>query len=186
MMWLYYMIIVPAVWIVLTGLIFWLWYVIHKKAGEKWGYTIAAVFTLIILAWLFASVWYGGGRKFYYDAEVRRLCAIDGGVKVYETVTLPADRFDTYGNVNVYSIRSAKPTDEYYYEKENEALKTGNPSVNRITTQIIRRSDGKVLGESIRYSRGGGDLPLPSQPSAFSCPAILDLNLETSIFRKEI
>ena len=27
------------------------------------------------------------------DAEVKRLCAIDGGIKVYETVRLPAERF---------------------------------------------------------------------------------------------
>ena len=36
------------------------------------------------------------------DDEVRRLCAIDGGIKVYETVTLPADRFDKYGQINFY------------------------------------------------------------------------------------
>ncbi len=39
------------------------------------------------------------------DAEVRRLCAIDGGVKVYETVKLPPDKFDKWGMVNFY-----KPT----------------------------------------------------------------------------
>ena len=30
------------------------------------------------------------------DDEISRLCAIDGGVKVYEIVTLPADKFNKW------------------------------------------------------------------------------------------
>ena len=33
------------------------------------------------------------------DAEVKRLCAIDGGIKVYEKVKLPANKFDQYGRI---------------------------------------------------------------------------------------
>ncbi|MBP9101513.1 MAG: hypothetical protein KBF68_09110 [Nitrosomonas sp.] len=32
-------------------------------------------------------------EKARLDREVKRLCAIDGGIKVYETVKLPAERF---------------------------------------------------------------------------------------------
>jgi hypothetical protein len=46
---------------------------------------------VIIIAWFGASFWYGGGRKLVYDAVVLSLCAKDGGVKVYETVELPAE-----------------------------------------------------------------------------------------------
>jgi hypothetical protein len=35
------------------------------------------------------------------DSEVRRLCAIDGGIKVYERVVLPAARFDQWGNASI-------------------------------------------------------------------------------------
>ena len=73
----------------------------RQGAGQN-RRTVDIVFAVFALAWLSISFWYGGGRKFYYDAEVRRLCAIDGGVKVYETVKLPADKFNQWGQVNFY------------------------------------------------------------------------------------
>ncbi|GIX28412.1 MAG: hypothetical protein KatS3mg123_2293 [Burkholderiales bacterium] len=39
------------------------------------------------------------------DAEVRRLCAIDGGIRVYEQVKLPADGFDRWGMPKMYQER---------------------------------------------------------------------------------
>ncbi|MDY0014282.1 MAG: hypothetical protein RBS40_15515 [Rhodocyclaceae bacterium] len=117
------------------------------------------------------------------DAEVKRLCAIDGGIKVYETVKLPAEKFDQYGNVRIPS--KAKSTDEYYYDSETIYLREGDPTVTRMVTRIVRRSDGKVLGESIRYARGGGDLPGPWHPSSFICPSPTEKPyLEPSIFLK--
>ncbi len=119
------------------------------------------------------------------DAEVKRLCAIDGGIKVYETVKLPAERFDKYGNIGVRNRVNAK-TDEYFFESEEKYLRQGDPSLVRNVTRIIRRSDSKVLGESIRYGRGGGDIPGPWHPSTFDCPQIKDAEgkLELSIFTK--
>jgi hypothetical protein len=35
------------------------------------------------------------------DAEAQRLCAIDGGVKVYETVVLPPEKFNELGQALV-------------------------------------------------------------------------------------
>lgn len=117
------------------------------------------------------------------DAEVKRLCAIDGGIKVYETVTLPAGRFDNYGNIGVRNIQNADPRDEYYFRSDDVYMRSGNPALIRTVTQIVRRSDGKVLGESIRYGRGGGDIPGPWHSSTFDCPSIKDLRLEASIFK---
>ncbi|WP_418647613.1 hypothetical protein ACNQFN_22385 [Thauera butanivorans] len=128
------------------------------------------------------------GRKAYWDAKVREMCAKDGGVKVYETVKLPADRFDQYGNVGIPNRRYARPTDDYFYELETEYLRSGDPSLVRHVGRIFRRSDNKILGESIRYGRGGGDLPGPWHPSSFSCPEISPATdkLESSIFQKGI
>jgi len=36
------------------------------------------------------------------DAEVKRLCAIDGGVKLYETVKLPPEKFNQWGQIKFY------------------------------------------------------------------------------------
>ena len=122
--------------------------------------------------------------KLELDAEVKRLCAIDGGIKVYETVRLPKEKFDKYGNVKIPSKATAKPTDEYFYESEDIYLVSGDPHMLKMITKIIRRPDGKLLGESIRYGRGGGDIPGPWHPSSFICPEISKdaLSLESSIF----
>lgn len=128
----------------------------------------------------------GGPSKSDLDDEVRRLCAIDGGVKVYETVKLPAEKFDRWGNVRIPSKETATPSDEYIYESETAILQPGNPQMIRTSYRIIRRSDGKVMGTSIRYGRGGGDIPGPWHPSSFLCPEISRNipSIESSVFIK--
>jgi len=141
--------------------------------------------TAVGLVWFGLLFWYGGGRKYYYDWQVEKLCAKDGGVKVYETVRLPAERFDKYGNVHIPDKKDAKPEDEYYYVSETKYLREGSPKVIRMHTQIIRRNDGNVIGESVRYGRGGGDLPGPWHPSSFTCPSPTEKPyLEPSVFIK--
>lgn len=120
------------------------------------------------------------------DAEVLRLCARDGGVKVYEKVKLPAEKFDTFGVAQVPSKDKAKPEDDYFFERDVQYLKKGNPELWRSQHRLIRRKDGKVLGESVRYSRRGGDMPGPWHESSFSCPDIGEqLGIERLVFQKE-
>ena len=141
---------------------------------------------MLLFGWLFVPVYLLYGRTALLDAEVRELCAKDGGVKVYETVRLPAERFDKWGNVRIPSKRDAALADEYYYEIDTTYFRTGNPEVWRSRYWVTRRSDGKVLGESIRYARRGGDIPGPWHPSSFGCPeATTQPSIEKSIFMKE-
>lgn len=106
------------------------------------------------------------------DAEVKRLCAIDGGIKVYETVKLPADKFNEYGQINFYHPTQGENTlgPEYLFKQETTYYRQGNPEMSRSHYQVIRRSDNKLLGETILYGRGGGDLPGPWHDSSFRCP----------------
>jgi hypothetical protein len=105
---------------------------------------------------------------------VKRLCAIDGGIKVYETVKLPAEKFDKRWNfINFY-----KPTEdenalgpEYLFKRNQHYYRQGNPEMSRIHYQIFRRSNGKLLGETVLYGRGGGDIPGPWHDSSFTCPS---------------
>ena len=120
------------------------------------------------------------------DAEARRLCAHDGGVKVYEKVILPAKNFDKFGAASIPSKEKAKPEDDYYYERHVQYLQRGNPELLRSQHLLIRRKDGKVLGESVRYTRRGGDMPGPWHESSFSCPEIgAQHPLERLVFQKE-
>jgi len=121
------------------------------------------------------------------DNEVKRLCAIDGGIKVYETVKLPADKFNEWGQVNFYRPTQGENAlgPEYVFVSEIHYYRKGNPQMARYDIKVIRRSDGKLLGESISYGRGGGDLPSPSYGSSFHCPKEYgDIPLLTKIFNQ--
>ncbi|MBU1236747.1 MAG: hypothetical protein KJ634_12120 [Gammaproteobacteria bacterium] len=126
-----------------------------------------------------------GCEKARLDEQVRELCAKDGGIKVYEIVTLPEEKFDSTGNVRIPFKQHAGPSDEYFIETETVVLREGDPSLVRMSARVVRRSDEKVLGESIYYGRGGGDLPGPWHPSSFTCPNPAEKPyLEPSIFKK--
>lgn len=110
------------------------------------------------------------GVKAYYDRQVREMCAKDGGVRVFETVQLPRDRFDQLGQIRIPSKQDIKPNDEYYDEWRVQHYREGNPSIRRDHFLIYRRSEAKLLGEAISYARIGGDLPGPWHESSFRCP----------------
>lgn len=127
------------------------------------------------------------------DAEVKRLCAIDGGIKVYETVKLPASEFDPWGMPKMYQQRVENKAayqhdgtrtvmesflgSDYIVRSEVNVYRGGEPDyeagvsrMGRNYYQVIRRNDGVVLGEAVSYSRRGGDIPGPWHPSSYRCP----------------
>ena len=141
---------------------------------------------LLILALTVLSACNGStSTKASLDVEVRRLCAIDGGVKVYETVKLPADKFNKWGQIDFWipGKDMAESRDQYYYERTVQYIRQGNPEISRSQHSVFRQEDGKLLGVSVRYARGGGDFLGPWHDSTFICP---DPNttpgLEASIF----
>lgn len=138
------------------------------------------------IAVLFAPMLVSNGVKYYYDAQVRELCAKDGGVRVYETVRLSAEKYDELKRVNFIlpDKSQAKLTDEYYDEIDRHYYHQKNPEVSRRQYRIVRRSDQKILGELVFYGRGGGDLPGPWHGSSFTCPDPTQVHFESAIFVK--
>lgn len=127
----------------------------------------------------------GGCEKARLDEQVRELCAKDGGIKVYETVTLPAKRFDDYGVVRIPKKEEAGVDDDYFYTAEKQYLLQGNPELWRLHFQVVRISDSKLLGESTTYARRGGDMPGPWHESSFGCERHADISdLKKQIFVK--
>lgn len=111
-----------------------------------------------------------GPSKSELDAEVRRLCAIDGGYFVHSKIVLPSEKFD---QLDVGSIRArahARATDEYFYETSIEFILKGNPELSKSKTRFFRKSDGLNFATLTVYSRVGGDLWGPWQESSFACP----------------
>ena len=104
-----------------------------------------------------------GCEKWRLDAQVKELCAKDGGIKVYETVKLPAAKFDKFSQVNFYRPTQGENAlgPEYVLKTETHYYRSGNPEMWRDKYQIFQRSDGRLLGEAVNYSRRGGDLPGP-------------------------
>ena len=154
----------------------------------------------IILLLFVSSIVYATffSEKARLDREVDRLCAIDGGIRVYETVQLPSDKFNKWGEINFY-----KPTQkiedtlgpEYIYQWNMHYYKKGDPvsqgaqeiAMRRDHIKIIRGIDMKLLGEFVKYHRAGGDLPGPWMPSSYHCPGVLEANegiLMSEIFIK--
>ena len=130
----------------------------------------------LLLFPLFASC-----AKYALDAEVDRLCAIDGGVKVYETVMLPPEKFNEWGQINFYQPIKGENAlgPEYLYRSEDHYYRKGNPSMVRYHHQVFRRSDGTLLGETTSYGRGGGEWA----PSSYNCPPT-SKSSEQALFKK--
>lgn len=118
------------------------------------------------------------------DREVDRLCAIDGGVKVFETVEVSQEVYADFlrdPGRRLELIFGAN----YHLKSSTEFLVNGNPSLHRHVGYVIRRTDNKVLGQVISYARVGGDLPGLSHPSSYGCPPLRELNLEHQVFVKK-
>lgn len=124
---------------------------------------------------MIASLLISGCEKYQLDEQVRELCAKDGGIKVYETVTLPPDMFDKRGQPNFYQPTQGEAAlgPEYLMKRETYYYLNGEyekPAMWQDHYQIYRVSDKSLLGESVRYARRGGDIPGPWHPSSFGCP----------------
>lgn len=143
---------------------------------------------------LFFILWQGvpAFNKWRADKLVDELCAKDGGVKVYETVTLPKERFNEWGRIDISFKSYMKSNDEYYSVNEGSDIQ-GNSNSDNIATlsvfkhrfSIYRASDHKLLGESITYARRGGDFfGHWWMPSVHSCPSGKVINLDEQIFLK--
>ena len=123
---------------------------------------------------------------------MEELCRKDGGVKVYETVTLPASEFET-----IWTYVTTAKSDADYYGPAYRAVSTrevlvgknakpgtGEGRLSRLYWAIYRRSDNHLLGEQVEYRRDAGDLfTFGFQPSSASCPHV-DRGVARSIFVK--
>jgi hypothetical protein len=137
------------------------------------------LFALLICALLVSGC---ERAKTKLDREVDRLCAIDGGVKIYETVTLSAENFGPNGEVfPQYQHLTSKGGGygpDFIGRSERKILIQGDPKVVRSVVQIIRKRDNKTLGESTNYSREGGDFYSLSPPSVYDCKQYIESKVQ--------
>lgn len=143
-----------------------------------------------------------GCEKYALDRQMAELCKKDGGLEVYETVTLPRSAFDATGRVirqrftdqskpftsfsivtgGVYSITNVE-TKIVGDEVGTGFVKKGR--LLRFEDTVQRISDKKVLGTQVSYGRTGGEVSL-GHPSSNHCPRPrISPDLESTIFKKE-
>ncbi|MCC7461358.1 MAG: hypothetical protein IT480_02730 [Gammaproteobacteria bacterium] len=145
---------------------------------------IAIVLTVVLLA---------GCERYWLDRKMEELCAKDGGVKVYETVTLSPAEYDA---VYRYKVKAKTPEDFYGVEyrfiekrvvvagKAHRHPGSGRGRLVRWYSALYRVADNKLLGESISYGRSGGDgLTFGFHPSSNHCPKPR-VSLAQSVFIK--
>ena len=142
-----------------------------------------------------------GCEKYALDRQMAELCKKDGGLEVYETVTLPRSAFDATGRVirkdvfdankplNSYAIVSGG---DYAISSVRVDIAGGEPTfglikqgrLSRHEYVVQRISDKKVLGTEISYGRIGGEISL-HHPSSSRCPLISPSSgLIDAVFKK--
>ena len=161
----------------------------HSKtaASRGWLYVLMTLTLLLIRS---------GCERWSLDRQMEALCKKDAGIKVYETVTLPASEFNNTGQPLARYVPTANSPEEYLgpdyrYVLNIEILvgphanaEKGEGQLRQIRNLIYRRSDARLLGEQVWYDRSGGDgFTFGFQPSGKSCPHF-ERDLAQSIFIK--
>lgn len=135
-----------------------------------------------VAALTFSIVFLTGCEKYALDWQMKELCEKDGGVVVYEVVTLPPQEFNKEG-IPLYRYwldpkllgTSQRLGPDYRYVKSHQFIKSGDPlkgegRLTRYVLEIYRTRDGRLLGKSISYGRSGGDFIVFGHPSNAGCP----------------
>lgn len=132
-----------------------------------------AVYISIFLLWFGIAFWKVTGKKLYWDYQINVKCEVDGGNKVYETIELPKEKFDKWGYVNFYApIKNENALGpEFVLKRQVTYFRKSNPTLVRVHYEISHSSSQSVIGETVRYSRRGGDFPGPWMGSSYACPS---------------
>ena len=139
-----------------------------------------------------------GCERWELDRKMEELCKKDGGIKVYETVTLPSSSYNQAlqsGPLmpvaeDSWFVRIG-PGDDYRHYTRREYIvgkgarhERGEGSLSRVHQAIYRWPDKRLLGESVQYDRSGGaGFTSGFQPGGKSCPHLTG-GLYQSVFIK--
>ena len=137
------------------------------------GWIISIPFILIGLI-IFAFI-LCGANKAYWDHKITKMCENDGGVTVYEEVSLDREEYKQYinkfGKLSIPKNNKASANLNYIRFDNREFIHRNYPTVRRYEFLVKRRSDNKILGRRVSYSRVGGDFPtIIGHPTIFRCP----------------
>jgi hypothetical protein len=136
------------------------------------------------------------------ERQMQALCKVDGGVRVYDSVALPASYFNNLGGVRDHSSMPTGRTDGSWFSRigddEYRVITTrtyvaGQPSLGynsgeslvRSHTGIYRWPENRLIGEEVTYEHGYGTrFSFGFQPGGTHCPKERR-NLYAAVFRQQ-
>ena len=120
----------------------------------------------------------------YADWKVDQLCKQDGGVKVFETDSPPAEFRMADGNVDLDALQRAGQDRSYYMVRNWTVIKSDDPTITRSQIELIRGADKKLLGATVSYIRPMQNIGVPFfHRDGYRCPANAGLfDLTTAVF----
>lgn len=144
---------------------------------------IALLLTLLLTS----CTGYVPGQQSYWDAQVREMCEKDGGVRIFEVVSLNSQQYslllNKFGQLSPPLESKAEGNVPIVHRFTSIYVRQNDPEIRRDELSVIRKSDEKILGVSVSYSRVGGDL-IALHPSFFSCPE-RSVDIFSAVVRQE-
>lgn len=139
--------IVVVLWLPFCG---WIARKVSKRftsSGKRWASGIATFLVVSLLPFVDSIA-----GHIYFN----HLCSTEAGVKVYQTVELPAEYWDEQGKPRFYDDKNGNlrlPIDSVKWESRTEKYPF---SVEKNISEIKEKSTGKVLSERVLFTYWGG------------------------------
>ncbi|MHB1198396.1 MAG: hypothetical protein ACYCZ6_02330 [Polaromonas sp.] len=144
----------------------------HRARGMSTLKTIllipAALIAILVLTFGFYEA-----RKAYWDYQVDKLCAQDGGVKINEVMYVDAQQYEKLKNkfgqlAPPFKNELERAGTVAFLADSTIYIRRNDPTVAKHVLSIIRSTDGVALATRTSYGRSDGDL-ISLHPSSYIC-----------------
>lgn len=159
-----------------------------RRIGLVGHLLLTPVYIALIFMFLYyatALVW--EMRAVNWDQRIAEMCIAEGGVTIYEAVTLTPEEFRSYGptqgTIRIPSEQASERSNLPYFRKFSLTyLNESQPRISKLDYLVIRKSDQQVMARSISFGRVSemSWLGLP-YPGKSGCDGI-DLDISPKLF----
>lgn len=112
--------------------------------------TYARRLVVVVLALTVAGC---GFSRVLADWKIDQLCKQDGGVKVFEKDVPPKAILLSDGKLDMRRLFHSRITEPYRLIDTTTTVQSGEPSVSRTETRLVRTRDQFLLGTAVSYYR---------------------------------